>query len=149
MLPGFNHNINHQGILFHVQTEDKGVSNPLVITQLFVDGNVLATRRSSYEKFLNKPGVQEITLAMMQEQHKGMMKDLIHGRIKAALDYIENNQPSTKLSSPPPAQPNPQAPPAPAPARATMDTKKVPSSASEKTLDELILEFLSNSGDKK
>ena len=140
MLPGFNHNINHQGVLFHVQTEDKGTNNPIVVTQLFVDGNVLATRRSSYDKFLNKQGVQEITLAMMQEQHKAMMKDLIHGRIKAVTEYIAKNPAAEAPIAAIVADTFPIKP---------KESVTAPAAGSDKTLDELILEFLSTSDGKK
>ena len=136
MLPGFNHNIRHKGFLVHVQTEDKGVRNPIVMTQLFVDGNVLATRRSTYEKFVMKAAVKEIVQAMMQEQHKTMMKDLIHGRIKAAVDYIHRNHPeATKVTTPEVSNVEPIK---------TLEKADIENENTDKTLDELILDFLSS-----
>lgn len=140
MLPGFNHNVRHHEVLFHVQTEDKGESNPMVVTQLFIEGNVLATRRSSYEKFVGAAGAQEIVLAMMQEQHKNMMKDLIHGKIKAVQDYIQKLS-ITSESAPPKS--------ATVPPLATLNTLDTPlTDVHDKTLDELILEFLSSNKNK-
>ncbi|MGZ3447656.1 MAG: hypothetical protein ACXU88_18380, partial [Myxococcaceae bacterium] len=49
---GFNHNITHAGRVFHVQTEDSGVNNPNIITHLFVGGNILASKKTSYAELL-------------------------------------------------------------------------------------------------
>ncbi|MFH1018789.1 MAG: hypothetical protein V1798_11510 [Pseudomonadota bacterium] len=83
MLPGFNHNIRHQGLLFHVQTEDAGDQNPYVITTLFFSGNVVASRRSSYEKFAKLKDKDEIVMAIMKDQHKEMLKDLVSDRLRS------------------------------------------------------------------
>lgn len=141
MLPGFNHNVRHQGVLFHVQTEDKGVDNPIVVTQLFVDGNVLATRRQTYDKFKEKMGAKEIILAIMQEQHKEMMRDLIHGKIKAALEYIARHGSPSEANTEPNLVPDSPAQAATQPAQGTASSDP---QGHEKTLDELILEFLSS-----
>jgi hypothetical protein len=42
---GFNHNIRHRGVVFHVQTEDSGVDNPHLFTHLFHGGTILSTRK--------------------------------------------------------------------------------------------------------
>lgn len=160
MQAGFNHNIRHEGVLFHVQTEDCGVQNPVVITHLFVGGNIVATRRSSYEKFVSKASLKEIVIAIMQEQHKEMMRDLVHSRIQSVQKYL--GKPWTPRVAPekahvkplnpslrPPrhipkashSAPKPSHPPKDAP---TLDTSK----AADKTLDELILEFLTTENKK-
>ena len=41
MLSGFNTNIRHRGVLFHVQSEDSGRDPPHIITHLFHGGNIL------------------------------------------------------------------------------------------------------------
>ncbi|MFH1262689.1 MAG: hypothetical protein V1495_04500 [Pseudomonadota bacterium] len=153
MLPGYNHNLRHEGVVFHIQTEDGGVDNPVVVTHVFAGGNVLAARRSNYQKFIIKPSLREIVLAIMQEQHKEMMKDLVHGRLPGVQKRL--NQPTVSIVPPdallPPkpkaAEPRAVVPPPKvadrpyrkpgAPAR-TLDT----TGATEKTLDEMILEFL-------
>ena len=146
VLVGYNHNLRHEGVLFHVQTEDGGVESPFVVTHVFAGGNILASRRASYAKFTSKAGVKEIVLAMMQEQHKEMMKDLVHGRLPSVQKFL--NRPLASSERPEPGAPPPlrhPAPPpprkpsvAPVPASRTLDT----AGATEMTLDELILNFL-------
>ena len=48
MVVGFNHNIKHKGKMYHIQTEDSGLENPHIITHLFVGGNILASKKTSY-----------------------------------------------------------------------------------------------------
>ncbi len=162
MLPGFNHNIRHQGILYHVQTEDSGITNPMVVTHIFLGGNIIASRRRSYEKFVKATDITEIVETMMKEQHKEMMKDLVAGKFKGALETAETKPSVSPPSTPPEAAPPPlgRRPPVPPPHTAprpyripsapgptirpatvtprTLDT----SAQKDKTLDELILEFL-------
>jgi hypothetical protein len=82
MIPGFNHNIKHKGRIYHVQTEDSGPKHPHVITHLFVGGNIVASTKSTYAELLNgdyEPRVR----AMMEEQHKSMLRSLINGAYDA------------------------------------------------------------------
>lgn len=83
---GFNHNIKHKGKVYHVQTEDSGVSNPHIITHLFVGGNILASKKTSYVDIVKSENLAELVKEMMEEQHKEMLRNLIGG----TYDNIEN-----------------------------------------------------------
>ena len=76
---GFNHNIKHKGKVYHVQTEDSGASNPHIITHLFVGGNILATKKSSYTDIVKSENLAELVRDMMEEQHKQMLRNLVNG----------------------------------------------------------------------
>jgi hypothetical protein len=76
---GFNHNIKHKGKVYHVQTEDSGVNNPHLITHLFVGGNILASKKTSYADILGAENLQEVVRELMEEQHKEMLRNLING----------------------------------------------------------------------
>lgn len=76
---GFNHNIKHKGKVYHVQTEDSGVNNPHIITHLFVGGNILASKKTSYADILNAENLGEVVRELMEEQHKEMLRNLING----------------------------------------------------------------------
>ena len=97
MIPGFNHNIKHKGRLFHIQTEDSGPKNPHTITHLFVGGNVLASKKQQYAEIIGNPDYEKTVRSMMEEQHKQMLRDLIHG----VFDSIES-APSYQLDGPAP-----------------------------------------------
>lgn len=101
---GFNHNIKHKGKVFHVQTEDSGVSNPHIITHLFVGGNILATKKGSYADIVRSENLAELVREMMEEQHKEMLRNLING----VYDNVDRSAQSYQ-----PGQLAPEAPKAP------------------------------------
>ena len=76
---GFNHNITHAGRVFHVQTEDSGVNNPNILTHLFVGGNILASKKTSYAELLDAENLQELVRQLMEDQHKQMLRNLVNG----------------------------------------------------------------------
>src|SRR3954465_8228175 len=78
-ITGFNHNIKHKGKVYHIQTEDSGVGNPHIITHLFVGGNILASKKTSYADILNAENLPDVVRELMEEQHKEMLRNLING----------------------------------------------------------------------
>ena len=80
MVPGFNHNVMHKGQLFHIQTEDNGLRNPYIITHLFIGGNIMDSRKTSYADIVSSPNVDELVREMMEEQHKNTLRDLKSGK---------------------------------------------------------------------
>jgi len=79
MLSGFNTNLRHRGVLFHVQTEDSGLANPHIISHLFHGGNILVSRKSVYREMLESDGLTDVVREMMETQHKDMLRSLIRG----------------------------------------------------------------------
>jgi len=76
---GFNHNVTHAGRVFHVQTEDSGVNNPNIVTHLFVGGNILASKKTSYAEVLAAENLQELVRQLMEDQHKQMLRNVVSG----------------------------------------------------------------------
>lgn len=79
MVPGFNHNVMHKGRMYHIQTEDSGLKTPHIITHLFVGGNILASKKTSYADILNTTHVEDVVREIMEEQHKTMLRELKRG----------------------------------------------------------------------
>ena len=48
MIPGLNHNIRYREMVFHVQTEDSGLSRCQLTTHIFYEGSVIAHERTPY-----------------------------------------------------------------------------------------------------
>ena len=83
-LLGYNTNVRHGGVLFHIQTEDSGIDHPHIITHLFVSGTILATKKSSYADKLAEARWDEIVRQMMKDQHRLMfieLRDGVHDEI--------------------------------------------------------------------
>lgn len=83
MLPGFNHNIRHDGLLFHVQTEDNGLKHSRLVTQVFIDGHLLAIEKSSYREITDgglpaEERDNQIRM-QMQNQHKELLRQVVIG----------------------------------------------------------------------
>jgi hypothetical protein len=79
MVVGFNHNIKHKGKPYHIQTEDSGLENPHIITHLFVGGNILASKKTSYADIAGADNLAVVVRELMEEQHKEMLRNLING----------------------------------------------------------------------
>ena len=79
MVVGFNHNIKHKGKMYHIQTEDSGLENPHIITHLFVGGNILASKKTSYADIVGADNLASVVRELMEEQHKDMLRNLING----------------------------------------------------------------------
>jgi hypothetical protein len=71
---GYNHNVKYKGRIYHVQTEDSGPTNPHLFTHLYYEGTILATKRHEYDG----AETEEVVRALMQDQHKAILKDLKH-----------------------------------------------------------------------
>ena len=79
MLSGFNTNFRYRGVLFHVQTEDSGVSNPHIITHLFHGGNILASVKRDYSAKVDSDDLELVVKQLMEAQHKEMLRQLKRG----------------------------------------------------------------------
>lgn len=89
MLSGFNTNFRYRGVLFHVQTEDSGLENPHVITHLFHGGNIMASEKRDYSEFVGaKDGddLEEAIRKLMESLHKSMLKQLSRGEHDMAIE---------------------------------------------------------------
>jgi septum formation inhibitor-activating ATPase MinD len=84
MIPGFNHNIRYRGVLYHIQTEDSGIENPVVTTLLYKGGTILSSKRTSYSDIVNSDKMEEVVREIMKEQHKLMLFDLKNGVFEKA-----------------------------------------------------------------
>lgn len=80
MITGFNTDIEYNGRIYHIQTEDKGSSNPTIESLLYVGGEILASRSTPYADLL-AAGIDEKELAeKVQIQHRRMIIDVRQGK---------------------------------------------------------------------
>ncbi|MGB9178159.1 MAG: hypothetical protein WCB68_02850 [Pyrinomonadaceae bacterium] len=82
MITGFNTDIVHNGVTYHVQTEDKGLDTPLILSLIFVRGEILASKRSHYDDLLARGFNQEVLAERLQRQHKLICAAIHAGRIE-------------------------------------------------------------------
>jgi len=85
VITGFNTDVKYRGVVYHVQTEDKGTANPLIETLIYKGGEILASRRPPYADLVaagDKPAITKL----MEDQHKGMIMEVKRGRFDASGD---------------------------------------------------------------
>jgi hypothetical protein len=82
VITGFNTDIEYQGVTYHVQTEDKGVATPLILSLVYDKGTILASKRSPYNDLIAE-GFDEKTLTeRLQKQHKLICAAVRAGRLE-------------------------------------------------------------------
>ena len=142
MITGFNTDIKHNEKVFHVQTEDKGVGNPYIESLVYVGGEILASKKTSYAEQL-KGGIDDKWIgSLMEQQHRTMIAAIKRGRFDQPAD-------TTKTAARPPLPTLTQSDPgvvfedaAAAPAAATAIDE-------EKTLDQVIIDYLASEAESE
>lgn len=82
VITGFNTDIEFQGTIYHVQTEDKGVKTPLILSLVYDRGTILASKRSAYNDLLMGEFDEKILAERLQKQHNLICAAIRTGRIE-------------------------------------------------------------------
>jgi hypothetical protein len=95
MLFGHNSNVTAGPTTYHVQTEDRGVTNALIDTTVYFRGRVLHRRTNNYFDLLPlNPGHEQALKVRLDEQHRAVVEEIRTGALHLALPQDE------KLSAP-------------------------------------------------
>lgn len=81
MITGFNTDIEHDGVVYHVQTEDKGLDSPIILSLVYVGGTILASKRSPYEDLIASGFSDEVLAERLKRQHRLICAAINSGRI--------------------------------------------------------------------
>jgi hypothetical protein len=81
VITGFNTDIKHGGTTYHVQTEDKGLDSPLILSLVYVGGAIIASKRTRYEDLVSKGFDEKELTERLQRQHKLIIAAIKAGRI--------------------------------------------------------------------
>lgn len=81
MLTGFNTDIEFDGAVYHVQTEDRSGGNPLIESLVYLKGEILATRRTEYRHLLEAGADKTVIQTLMERQHRAIIEAIRNGRI--------------------------------------------------------------------
>lgn len=138
MITGFNTDIKHNEKVYHVQTEDKGVGNPYIESLVYVGGEILASKKTSYAEQL-KVGVDDKWIGgLMEQQHRTMIAAIKRGRFDQPAE-------TTKTMQERPSQ-----------ATLAQDASAAVAGASapmrideEKTLDQVIIDYLASEAESE
>jgi hypothetical protein len=81
VITGFNTDIEHEGIVYHVQTEDKGLDTPIILSLVYAGGTILASKRSRYEDLIAQGFSDEVLAERLKRQHRLICAAIHSGRI--------------------------------------------------------------------
>ena len=81
MITGFNTDIEHEGVIYHVQTEDKGLDTPIILSLVYAGGTILASKRSPYEDLIAEGYSDELLAERLKRQHRLICAAIHSGRI--------------------------------------------------------------------
>ena len=82
MITGFNTDIEHDGVIYHVQTEDKGLDTPIILSLVYVGGAILASKRAPYEDLIAQGFSDEVLAERLKRQHRLICAAINSGRIE-------------------------------------------------------------------
>jgi hypothetical protein len=81
VITGFNTDIEHDGVVYHVQTEDKGLDSPIILSLVYVGGTILASKRSPYKDLIAEGFSDEVLAERLKRQHRLICAAINSGRI--------------------------------------------------------------------
>jgi len=87
MFLGYNTNVYYNGNIYHIQTEDSGIRNPVIISLIYLKGAIIASKKISYSHMVGEPDYRKKIKRLMEEQHRGMITELLEG------NYTEQYKP--------------------------------------------------------
>lgn len=81
VIAGFNTDIEYDGIVYHVQTEDKGAPAHMIMTLVYDKGTILASKRAKYDDLIESNFDEKELGERVSRQHKLMCAAVKAGRI--------------------------------------------------------------------
>jgi hypothetical protein len=81
VITGFNTDIEHDGVIYHVQTEDKGLDSPIILSLVYAGGTILASKRSPYKDLIAEGFSDEVLTERLKRQHRLICAAIHSGRI--------------------------------------------------------------------
>jgi hypothetical protein len=162
VITGFNTDVKHRNRVFHIQTEDKGESNPYVESLVYVGGEILATKRTSYAEVVKAGRDDHAIQDLMEQQHRTMIAAIQRGRFdgpNGSVQIPEGMSPTSLEAATLTERPEKEktgkiskavkaaaaaAPAAPATPAAPAPRATPAGGVSDRSLDQMILDYLSS-----
>lgn len=82
MITGFNTDVPYDGVTYHVQTEDKGLDTPLILSLVYIGGTIIASKRTPYADLISKGFDVQTLTERLQRQHKLICAAIKSGRVE-------------------------------------------------------------------
>jgi len=101
MVFGHNSNVKLGETTYHVQTEDRGVTNALIDTTVHSQGRVLHRRTNNYLDLLPLDADREEALKLrVDEQHRNVMEEIRNGTLQLPVPVVAKRVVPVALAPP-------------------------------------------------
>ncbi len=80
MITGFNTDIKHKDRIFHVQTEDKGIENPMIESLIYMGGKIVHRHHYQYAWLLREGYSEKAVQELVDMQHRKIIRDIQGGK---------------------------------------------------------------------
>ena len=103
MLTGYNTDVSYGDETYHVQTEDKGLKSPIILSLVYRAGTILAAKRTAYDHHIQDGVVDELAVAqILNRQHQILVAAIRAGKSDklAALSRQQSERPHLAPVSP-------------------------------------------------
>jgi len=97
VITGYNTDVEYDGVTYHVQTEDKGLQTPIILTLLYSGGAILASKRTPYDDLVMSGFDEDVLRKRLERQHKLICAAVHAGRIDD-LRRMGNREPAGTAS---------------------------------------------------
>ncbi|MDX6712610.1 MAG: hypothetical protein QOH96_3626 [Blastocatellia bacterium] len=118
MITGFNTDIEVEGTVYHVQTEDKGIDSPLILTLVYSGGAILASKRVLYDDLLEQGFDETVLIERLGRQHRLICAAVKAGRLEELKEMSRRDadaRAAQTVQPPPKSIPSPNLPSPPKP----------------------------------
>jgi len=101
MLFGHNSNVKAGDTTYHVQTEDRGITNALIDTTVYFHGRVLHRRTNNYFDLLPlSPDTEQALKLRLDEQHHTVVEEIRTGALHLSVPQEENDAARAAVPTP-------------------------------------------------
>ncbi|HVQ56443.1 MAG TPA: hypothetical protein VMS29_06775 [Pyrinomonadaceae bacterium] len=97
MITGFNTDVEYDGVTYHVQTEDKGLETPVILTLVYDHGTILASKRQGYEDLFEGGFDEKALVTKLKRQHSLICAAIRKGQIGKLIE--QTNRESQKAAA--------------------------------------------------
>lgn len=99
MLTGYNTDVSFGGELFHVQTEDKGIHSPIILSLVYRAGTILAAKRTPYSNLIQDGIVDESAVSqILTRQHQILVAAIRAGKSDKLVELSRNHSEQAQAS---------------------------------------------------
>jgi hypothetical protein len=87
--------VEYDGVVYHVQTEDKGLQTPFILSLVYTGGEILASKRAPYDDLIARGFDEDVLAQRLSRQHRLICAAVHAGRIED-LKRMRTREPAEK-----------------------------------------------------